>query len=231
MHTLADALINLPTPSAESNVQLRYSGTDINSLFKAFKNPDGTVSDHFSKPISGIHLERILSLAPGQTMKDLPEQLQHDSFMKRAKRRVQDGTPSEKRGGAPSGLKRLHMDQPSLTITGAATREFIHPVEDRPLTIREAARIQTFPDNFNFVVSQSERIQQIGNAIPPLLAQTFAAHIITFRSSDTKCSDTKDGRLIGFNLTKAKAMSPALFRTQTLLNELLDSPVKQLEIF
>jgi DNA (cytosine-5)-methyltransferase 1 len=49
-------------------------------------------------------------LQPGETMKHLPEHLWHSSFKRRAFRRVMDGTPTEKRGGSPSGLKRLHGD-------------------------------------------------------------------------------------------------------------------------
>lgn len=81
-------------------------------------------------------------------MKDLPEQLQHESFRRRANRRVMDGMPTEKRGGPPSGLKRLIYDEPSLTITSAAIPEFVHPLKDKTLTLRECARVQTFPDNF-----------------------------------------------------------------------------------
>jgi DNA (cytosine-5)-methyltransferase 1 len=150
-------------------------------------------------------------------MKDLPSNLQHESFKRRSLRRVQDGMPSEKRGGAPSGLKRLFVNQPSLTITSAATREFIHPTEDRPLTIRECARIQTFPDWFEFSGNSSEKIQQIGNAIPPLLAEQFGLHFLkhySFEAHEAK----EEGALIGFTLTKAEAMSPALFATSVLLN-------------
>src|SRR5208283_1510731 len=134
------------------------------------KNEKGTVSEHFTTRVDEIQQRRINAIGPGQTMKDLPANMQHQSYLKRANRRVMDGTPSEKRGGPPSGLKRLVLDEPSLTITSAATREFIHPTEQRTLTIRECARIQTFPDYFEFVGSQGDKIQQIGNAIPPLLA-------------------------------------------------------------
>ncbi len=85
-------------------------------------------------------------------MKDLPQELWHPSFARRANRRVADGTPTEKRGGSPSGLKRLIADQPSKAITTGATSEFVHPTEDRNLTIRECARIQSFPDRFNLRV-------------------------------------------------------------------------------
>jgi len=116
-----------------------------------------------------------------------------------------DGTPSEKRGGAPSGLKRLRLDEPSLTITGAAVREFIHPIENPCLTIRECARIQTFPDDFIFSGSNGDKIQQIGNAIPPMLAKAFAKHILMFgfESSDAKMN----GELLGFTLSKSEGLS------------------------
>lgn len=160
-------------------------------------------------------------------MKDLPEELQHNSFKKRANRRVADGMPTEKRGGAPSGLKRLIASEPCLTITGAATRELIHHSEDRPLTIREAARIQTFPDDFLFFGNSSQKIQQIGNAIPPMLAEIFASHIrdgYGFAKSKN-CR----GRLLGYVLTKAEAMSPALKTTELLLGSLIESSSYQQE--
>jgi len=133
----------------------------------------------------------------------------------------------KKEGGAPSGIKRLVYDEPSLTITGASTREFIHPVQDRPLTIREAARIQTFPDSFIFEGNSSEKIQQIGNAIPPLLARIFSEHIKDDYGFMIK--DINNGSLIGFSLTKAEAMSPALFKTKELLDR-LKQPEYQLEL-
>lgn len=81
-------------------------------------------------------------------MRNLPTVLQHESYQRRAFRRVVDGTPSEQRGGAPAGLRRLRADQPSKAITGGTTSEFLHPVAHRSLTLRECARLQTFPDDF-----------------------------------------------------------------------------------
>jgi DNA (cytosine-5)-methyltransferase 1 len=152
-------------------------------------------------------------------MKDLPERLQHDSFKKRAARRVMDGMPTEKRGGAPSGLKRLFFDEPSLTITSSSTRELIHPEAHRPLTIRECARIQTFKDDFIFYGNESSKIRQIGNAIPPSLAYEFASHIKRLIESGYNCAN-KSGGLLGFALTKANAMSPALQNTTKLLSQM-----------
>ena len=222
--TLEQALHGLPHPGSE-NQPVGYNAELRGTWAEFLVSGSGLVTDHFMPAVDPLQQQRIAALGPGQTMKDLPEQLQHPSFQKRANRRVMDGTPSEKRGGSPSGLKRLHSDEPSLTITGAATREFIHPTEDRTLTIREAARAQTFPDDFTFVGSQSDRIQQIGNAIPPLLARVFAEHITAQGSRRTPHDG--EGKFLGFKLTKAQGLSPALERTSGLLNSMLSTEYQE----
>lgn len=175
--------------------------------------------DHVRRKETGIQLERIAALKVGQTMKDLPEYLQHDSFKRRASRRVCDGTPSEKRGGAPSGLKRLSYDEPCLTITGAAPSEFVHPTQDRTLTIRECARIQTFPDSFLFCGTDPQKILQIGNAIPPVFAQQMARQIMV---CDENPPNEVSPSLADFDVTKAAAKSPALQKTCAMLRSLQD---------
>lgn len=208
---------------------MKYENYFSDNWANNLKSKNNFVTEHFIQKLDETQLERITKLKQGQTMKDLPEHLQHPSFKKRAARRVMDGTPSEKRGGAPSGLKRLRLDEPSLTITGAAVREFIHPLENRCLTIRECARIQTFPDDFIFCGSSGDKIQQIGNAIPPLLAKTFANHIkeIGFKNANVE----KEGSLLGFILTKSEGLSPALHKTETILAKLKTAHLHQLSIF
>ncbi|HLC78255.1 MAG TPA: DNA cytosine methyltransferase [Candidatus Nanoarchaeia archaeon] len=68
--------------------------------------------------------------------------------------------------------QRLLADKPSKTVT--TNPMFIHPIYDRFLTPRELARLQSFPDNFTFCGSKSSMVKQIGNAVPPLLAQAIA---------------------------------------------------------
>lgn len=158
-------------------------------------------------------------------MKDLPEELWHESFRKRAFRRVKDGTPTEKRGGAPSGIKRLHGDLQSLTITGAASREFIHPEHNRPLTIRECARIQSFPDRYHFFGNAASVMQQIGNAVPPTAAAIFARHLQelegSFGSGSQITRQIRSPRLLGYRLTESTGMSGALKNTDSLLSSFL----------
>ena len=225
--TFMTATSDLPPATGNVNQALAYSEPPHNEL-QAYLRGDGkSVTDHFVSALSEIQLERVRSLKPGQTMKDLPEDLQHESFRRRAFRRVMDGTPVEKRGGAPSGLKRLFADEPSLTITSAATREFVHPTADRLLTLRECARLQTFPDNFVFVGSAASRIQQIGNAIPPLLARAMAEQIETNYGFQADYLGPVRPPL-RFSLTRSEGMSPALARTEFLLTELTDARTEQL---
>lgn len=228
--TLKHTISGLPEPTKGSKQIINYPVAPISEWDEQLRNGAKFITDHFAVYLTKIQLERIRLLKQGQTMKDLPLELQHESFQRRANRRVQDGTPSAKRGGAPSGIKRLVYDEPSLTITGASTREFIHPVQNRPLTIRESARIQTFPDSFVFEGSDAEKIQQIGNAIPPLLARIFAEHIKNDYGFSSESNMNDGGGLIDFSLTKTEGMSPALLKTKELLDT-LKSKELQLTLF
>ena len=225
--TFSTATGDLPPATTEADQALSHVGPPTNELQAYLRGEAKTVTDHFSPALSGIQLERVRGLRPGQTMKDLPEHLQHESFRRRAFRRVMDGTPVERRGGAPSGLKRFFADEPSLTVTSAATREFVHPTEDRLLTLRECARLQTFPDSFVFAGSAASRIQQIGNAIPPILARTLAEHIAKSYGFQV-CYNGSAHPKLRFRLTRSEGMSPALARTQVVFSELEESKEEQM---
>ncbi len=157
--TLFDAICDLPPPSANGDVP--------------------AITDHTYRPLSADDDQRARLLKPGDRMRDLPEEYWHDSYRRRAYRRVMDGTPTERRGGAPAGVRRLQGDQPCKAITSGARSEFLHPTEHRNLTLRECARIQTFPDTFHFSGSASERALLIGNAIPPRLAEALGKVLVT----------------------------------------------------
>ena len=154
------------------------------------------------------------------TMRDLPDELQHESYRRRAFRRVMDGTPTEHRGGAPAGLRRLRPDEPSKSITGGARSEFIHPFENRPLTIRECARLQTFPDDFVFVGSPSDQAQLIGNAVPPLFAYVIASTLAADLNAVTP--SISEGALLSFLPTLSDGSSPALKQVADLVNKELE---------
>ena len=179
--------------------------------------PPGTPSDHYYRDLSASDQKRIRLLKPGQTMRDLPEVLWHESYRKRSNRRVMDGMPTEKRGGAPAGIRRLKGCEPCKAITSGAVGEFIHPFEDRYLTIRECARIQTFPDNYSFCGTASEKILQIGNAVPPLLGREIGNAVKAILEQAPDCALA--GGVVEFRATHANGMSPALQKCVGLVEQ------------
>ena len=80
-----------------------------------------------------------------------------------------------------SGIyKRLRADKPSVVITNYRKSMLIHPYQNRGLSVREAARLQSFPDTFIFQGPHMSIQQQIGNAVPPLLAKAVMDKILSY---------------------------------------------------
>ena len=78
-------------------------------------------------------------------------------------------------------MRRLRWDKPAPTIVAHLAKDgymFIHPVHHRTITVREAARFQSFPDSFVFQGSMTSQFRQVGNAVPPLLAEKLGECII-----------------------------------------------------
>lgn len=109
--------------------------------------------NHHTKDIQARRLHLISLLRPGQKANSLPKE-------------IWDGRRPEK-------WRRLHPDEPSYTILAQMHRdlsEWVHPHLQRWITVREAARLQSFHDGFVFKSSEWQQLKQIGNAVPPLLA-------------------------------------------------------------
>lgn len=117
------------------------------------------------------HKKMVLDLVPqGGCWRDLPDDIAR-SYMKKS---------YFLSGGRTGMARRLGWHEPSLTLTCSPAQnqtERCHPDETRPLTVREYARIQTFPDDWEFSGSMAQQYKQIGNAVPVNLAYTVALSI------------------------------------------------------
>ena len=131
------------------------------------------VVDHVSGKLSRLDEEVVRAVPPGGNWRDLPATFKST--------RVQQIRESAKRGDGSRSTYygRLRWDSPSYTISTYFNRPgngcFIHPEANRLITIREAARLQTFPDRYRFLGRGRARYVQVGNAVPPLLAYNIAS--------------------------------------------------------
>lgn len=117
---------------------------------------------------------KILELVPpGGSWVDLPEKIARDYL----------GASWYSGGGKRGMARRLSWDEPSLTLTTSPSQkqtERCHPDETRPFTVREYARIQSFPDEWNFAGTVLSQYKQIGNAVPVKLAEYIGKSIIKY---------------------------------------------------
>lgn len=130
------------------------------------------INNHYSARLSELDLRMVRSVPEGGNWKDIPESV--------PSRRLEQIRESFKRGeGSRSTYYgRLRRDMPSYTINTYFNRPgngcHVHPAQDRVISQREAARLQSFPDCFRFIGPQGAVSTQIGNAVPPLLAYQIA---------------------------------------------------------
>jgi DNA (cytosine-5)-methyltransferase 1 len=167
--TLADAIGDLPViPPAQRERSLPYVGQPSTPFQrKARRGMAGRrtkiVWDHCSRDVRADDAEAFALLPQGGTYIDLPSRL----------RRYRSDIFDDK-------YKRLSWGDVSRTITAHIAKDgywYIHPDQDRTLSIREAARIQTFPDRFRFAGHPSAQLRQIGNAVPPALARAVGRRV------------------------------------------------------
>ena len=126
-------------------------------------------------------LKRFALLNPGESLKDLFERYTGEEREKLQAERIMPKKMFIKRN------YRLKYDEPSPTVTSHCLDEFVHPKYDRALTVRECARLQSFPDSYDFcggpyIVPHIDRTvqdkyEQIGDAVPPLLAYAWGVQI------------------------------------------------------
>ncbi len=167
--TLEEAISDLPfIKSGEESFEYAYEPQ--NSFQKLMRlNASESLMDH-NAPNNNARLVKIMELLPdGGTPEDLPENLRPTS-------------------GFKNTYCRLWWKRPAMTITRnlstPSSSRCIHPKAPRPLTTREGARIQCFPDDYQFFGSRSDRNLQIGNAVPTFLSNAIAKSILESFKSD-----------------------------------------------
>jgi DNA (cytosine-5)-methyltransferase 1 len=167
--TTKDAIADLPPVSAGEMASAYTQEPRLAYHRRCRARSNGEVFNHYAPRLSQENIARIKALLPGQDWRDLPRELLPDG-MKRAKRK--DHTRRYRRmtwDGVPRSIITRFRDPKS--------GEYIHPEQDRTISIREAARIQGFPDDFVFEGSHCELYDQVGNAVPPQLAGAIGREV------------------------------------------------------
>ncbi len=159
-----EAISDLPIVNqGEGKDGMEYTRKPCNDYQKHMRKSSVSLYNHIANKMTAIQTARIASIGPGQGLRDMPKELQV-------------------KGGYSGVYGRLDFDSVAPTITRWVFHigggRFSHPKEVRGLTMREAARIQSFSDDFHFLGSRVEQAGQIGNAVPPLFMEKLAPFIL-----------------------------------------------------
>ena len=175
--TVWDAVGDLPSKSHKDNEDqpCEYTCSPFSDFQKLMRNGNKTVANHVARFLQPKQHERLSSIEPGQGMKDLPPHLRT-------------------KGGYSGAYGRLTKEMIAPTITRwvfhPGSGRWGHPVDTRLLTIREIARLQSFPDDYEFVGTYVQKAGQLGNAVPPLLAQKIVEDMLS-QSETFNCSSNE----------------------------------------
>ena len=175
--TIREAIGDLPEIEG-GELGTVYTRSPATAFQKAMRaNAGGVLANHYAARLSKQNMARLRHLKPGEDWRSLPHELL-PAGMQRALRK--DHTRRYRRmqwdGVARSIITRFRDPK---------SGEYIHPEQHRTISIREAARIQSFPDWFVFEGSYSELYEQVGNAVPPLLARAVGTEIRAMLALDT----------------------------------------------
>jgi|25_taG_2_1085351.scaffolds.fasta_scaffold01873_3 DNA (cytosine-5)-methyltransferase 1 len=158
--TIKEAIYDLPfIGSGEGTQQSTYKVLATSSFQKKLRNGSKVLHNHVATNHSKVALERLSLIPKDKGREVLPPEHRTKS--------IYSGTWSRLKENDIAATITTRFDTPSSGL-------FTHPILNRCLTVREAARIQSFPDSFVFYGSKTNQMKQVGNAVPPLLAAEIA---------------------------------------------------------
>lgn len=173
--TIQDALSDLPALSnGEDAGVCGYASEPKSGYQRELRAGSNAVYNHAAPRLGSINVERMKYIPQGGSWRDIPFDLL-PAGMKRAKR-----SDHTKRYG------RMAWEGLSCTVLTKCDVHwgaYIHPDQDRSITVREAARIQSFPDWFRFEGPRTEQYVQVGNAVPPILGRKIGEALLSAESS------------------------------------------------
>ena len=194
--TVKEAIGDLPVIRNGSQEWIRKYASSRQSTYAVSlrKNADETtIFDHVVRNHNSQDLEAFKLLKQGGKYRDLPQHL----------KRYRDDIFDDK-------YHRLHADKPSWCVTAHLSKDcysHIHPTQNRSISIREAARLQSFPDSFYFGGNMGNKMELIGNAVPPKIAQVIGEAIKEQFFSQKIPSLNSIKRNISVTLDKIKEVS------------------------
>lgn len=158
--TVSDAIEDLPDlVNGQMDISLPYKCPikGVGEYARMMRKGSRKAKQNYVSKNADYVIERYRHIGQGQNWRAIPDELMQNYANKT---------------NCHSGIyKRLKSDEPSVVISNYRKNMLIHPEQNRGLSVREAARLQSFPDNFIFKGSLMHIQQQIGNAVPPLLAK------------------------------------------------------------
>lgn len=168
--TIWDAISDLPVlENGDSGGADRYASPPATDYQRELRKGASRVRNHSASRLAEINIQRMKHIPAGGSWRDIPFDLL-PAGMKKAKR-----SDHTKRYGRP---RKSDLSCTILTKCDVHWGAYIHPTQDRALTVREAARLQAFPDSFEFLGSRTDQYVQVGNAVPPLLGKHIAEALL-----------------------------------------------------
>ena len=164
--TVKDAIEDLEDVDPKFNVSDDKYGielqkkTNLSELAQSLRNTN-ILHNHIVTKTTEVAMKRFKALKQGQNFHSLSDELKKNTYtdIKRTQNTI---------------YLRLKYDEPSGTVVNVRKSMWVHPTLDRAVSVREAARLQTFPDSFVFYGTKDKQYQQVGNAVPPIMAKAIA---------------------------------------------------------